>query len=284
MNSHHNFVSKFCKSVMHSRDGIYYADSSEKISYPDEGNDQSFEIEDNSFWFRHRNNCITEMISNYPPTGNVPIFDIGGGNGFVAKGLMNAGWETVVVEPGPSGARNAKKRGLPNVICATTNTAKFKSGTLPAVGVFDVVEHIEDDVGFLNHLWDLLVPGGMLYVTVPAYQALWSHEDADGGHFRRYRLNNLNKKFSKSGFQLSYSTYIFSFLPFIIFLLRTLPFRLNLVRADQSITSVRKDHSSPNGLYGRVLKAIMTWELSRIRKNRSILLGGSCMVTAKKPI
>ena len=277
-------MSKFCKSLMHSRDGIYYADSSEKISYPDEGNDQSFEIEDNSFWFRHRNNCITEMISNYPPTGNVPIFDIGGGNGFVAKGLMNAGWDTVVVEPGASGARNAKKRGLPHVICATTLTAKFESETLPAIGAFDVVEHIEDDVGFLNHLWDLLVPGGMLYVTVPAYQALWSHEDADGGHFRRYRLNNLNKKFSKSGFQLLYSTYIFSFLPFIIFLLRTLPFRLNLVRADQSITSVRKDHSSPNGLYGRVLKAIMTWELSRIRKNRSILLGGSCMVTAKKPI
>ena len=281
--SDQSFIEQFSSSITCKADGIYYADSSETISYPESGNDDCFEIEENSFWFRHRNDCIIEMVKNSPPIMNGPIFDIGGGNGFVAKGLMNAGWDTVVVEPGASGARNAKKRGLPHVICATTLTAKFESETLPAIGVFDVVEHIEDDVGFLNHLWDLLVPGGMLYVTVPAYQALWSHEDADGGHFRRYRLNNLNKKFSKSGFQLSYSTYIFSFLPLIIFLLRTLPFRLNLVSSDQSITSVKKDHSLPDGLYGRVLKAIMKWELSRIKKKGRIVWGGTCMLAAKKP-
>jgi hypothetical protein len=29
---------------------------------------------------------------------------------FVAKGLMNAGWDTVVVEPGASGAREMQKK------------------------------------------------------------------------------------------------------------------------------------------------------------------------------
>jgi hypothetical protein len=67
---------------MYAKNGIYYAGSSEKVSYPDSGNDNCFEIEENSFWFHHRNNCIIEMIRNYPPTGNGPIFDVGGGNGF----------------------------------------------------------------------------------------------------------------------------------------------------------------------------------------------------------
>ena len=111
-----NFIKQFSSSISWKDDGIYYADSSENVSYPDNGNDNCFEIEDTSFWFRHRNHCIVEMVRNYPPTGNGPIFDVGGGNGFVAQGLINAGWETVVVEPVVSGARNAKKRGLPNVI------------------------------------------------------------------------------------------------------------------------------------------------------------------------
>jgi len=207
--SNRNFIKQFSCSITLKDDGIYYADSSEKVSYPDDGNDDCFEIEENSFWFRHRNDCIIEMVGNYPPKGNGPIFDVGGGNGFVAKRLMNAGWDTVVVEPGASGAINAKKRGVPHVICATTHTAKFKPGTIPAIGVFDVVEHIEDDIWFLNHLWELLIPGGMLYLTVPAYQLLWSQEDVEGGHFRRYTLSNLKKK--NPAFWLRYFIFILHF-------------------------------------------------------------------------
>ena len=192
--SDQSYIEKFSQLIKHNCEGIYYADSTETISYPDEYNDLCFEVEEHSFWFRHRNNCIIEMIKNFRPPTDGPIFDVGGGNGFVTKGLMDAGLEVVLVEPGPTGASNAKKRGVPHVICATTHTAQFKPGSIPAIGVFDVVEHIEDDIAFLKHLWELLVPGGMLYLTVPAYQFLWSQEDMEGGHFRRYTLSNLKKR------------------------------------------------------------------------------------------
>ena len=81
-----------------------------KIFLTDNGNDLCFEIEENSFWFGHRNNCIIEMIKNYPPTRNSPIFDVGGGNGFVAKGLLDAGLEVVLVEPGPAGRQLMRKK------------------------------------------------------------------------------------------------------------------------------------------------------------------------------
>jgi len=280
--SDQSFIKQFSSSITCNADGIYYEDSSETISYPESGNDDCFGVEENSFWFRHRNDCIIEMVKNSPPIMNGPIFDIGGGNGFVAKGLMNAGWDTVVVEPGASGARNAKKRGLPHVICATTLTAKFESETIPAIGVFDVVEHIENDVEFLKHLWDLLIPGGMLYLTVPAYQALWSQEDVEGGHFRRYTTQGLKKKLQQTGFSVRYSTYIFAFLPLIIFFLRTLPYRLNLVKRANNNDSIKKDHSSPSGFSGKTLTALMNGELTRIKKRRRIFFGGSCMVAVKK--
>lgn len=279
----HNFVQQFSSSISCKDDGIYYADSSEKISYPDEYNELCFEIEENSFWFRHRNNCLIELIKYYRSSNDGPIFDVGGGNGFVAKGLLDAGVEVVLVEPGTAGAINAKKRGLPHVICATSHTAKFKPETLPAIGIFDVVEHIEDDVGFLNHLWELLVPGGMLYLTVPAYQSLWSKEDVDGGHFRRYTLSNLISRMGKSGFKVSYSSYIFAYLPLFVFFLRTIPYKLNLVRSTAS-SSIKRDHLSLDGIGSKILNYLHKWELNKIIEKKRIPFGGSCMIAARKPI
>jgi SAM-dependent methyltransferase len=238
-------------------------------------------IEENSFWFRHRNNCIIEMIKNFRSPTDGPIFDVGGGNGFVTKGLMHEGLEVVLVEPGANGAMNAKKRGVDHVICATTYTAKFQPGTIPAVGVFDVLEHIEDDIRFLKHLWDLLVPGGMLYLTVPAYQFLWSQEDIEGGHFRRYTLSNLEKKIRDSGFSVSYSSYIFSYLPIFIFLLRTIPHKLNFEKVMTGSNS-KDDHSPPVGLGSKILNLVHRWELLKISNRRKIKMGGSCMLAVQK--
>jgi SAM-dependent methyltransferase len=262
--------------------GIWSALGNEKISYPEEGNDACFAVEDESFWFRHRNACIIEMVRNFPPRGKGPIFDVGGGNGFVAKGLVDEGWEVVLVEPGPSGARNAKKRGLEHVICGTTHSAGFKNGSLPAIGVFDVVEHIEDDFGFLRHLRDLLEPGGILYLTVPAFNFLWSHEDVHAGHFRRYTVAAMERKIFEVGLKPVFGTYIFGFLPVPVFLIRTLPYQLGLVRKGSAVKEVKRDHSQKQGLLGTMIAVSFDYELNRIRAGKSTGFGGSCLVAARK--
>jgi SAM-dependent methyltransferase len=272
-----------CSSLQLGADGIFYAAGAEAISYPEQGNEACFEVEDQSFWFRHRNDCIRELVRNFPPRGKGPIFDVGGGNGFVAKGLLDAGWDVVLVEPGPAGARNSKKRGLPDVICATTQSAGFQSGTLPAIGVFDVVEHIEDDLGFLRHLNDLLVPGGMLYLTVPAFQALWSQEDVDAGHFRRYSLKQMEKKLIQAGYEVAYSTYIFQWLVVAVGLFRVLPYRLGLCAKNKNDSDkVQRDHVLKEGLVSSIMRNLLQREHGMIEANGVLPLGGSCMVAARK--
>jgi hypothetical protein len=59
------------------------------------GNEACYQIEESSFWFKHRNACIEAAVKCHPPRSGGPIFDVGGGNGFVARGLMRAGFETV---------------------------------------------------------------------------------------------------------------------------------------------------------------------------------------------
>ena len=58
-----------CPRLQLAEDGIFYAAGSEAISYPEEGNEACFEVEDRSFWFRHRNDCLVEMVRNFPPEG-----------------------------------------------------------------------------------------------------------------------------------------------------------------------------------------------------------------------
>lgn len=273
-----------CPGLQHGVDGILYASASEAISYPEEGNEACFEVEDLSFWFRHRNDCIIELVRNFPPELRGPIFDVGGGNGFVAKGLIDAGWDVVLVEPGPSGARNAKSRGVNNVICGMTQSAEFKNGSLPAIGVFDVVEHIKNDIGFLCHLRDLLEPGGMLYLTVPAYNFLWSHEDVDAGHFRRYTLGALEKKLCEVGLETVFGTYIFGFLPLPVFLLRTIPYRLGLVRKGSAVKAAKREHAQKQGLIGALMGSIFESELNRIRSGKYSVFGGSCLVASRKQV
>ncbi len=278
-------VRNIATTVRKGNDGIWYSSEKAYVSYPSEGNECCFSVEENSFWFKHRNACITAVVRLFPPCDNSSIFDIGGGNGFVSLALSNAGFSAVLVEPGEMGARNAKQRGLSNVICATTQTGGFLENSLPAVGLFDVLEHIEDDREFLRAIHGLMKIAGYLYLTVPAYTALWSDEDDIAGHFRRYNLQGLSKTIESSGFRIVYASYFFRFLPIPIFLLRSIPHRLGYKRQtgkQSSETRAASEHTLPDNLIGRFLSRLMGAELININGKKKMRFGGSCLLVAKK--
>lgn len=264
-------------------DGIWYASDAENISYPSGGNEACFSVEDDSFWFKHRNHCIVSVVNSYPPKNNETIFDIGGGNGFVSLGIADAGFDVALVEPGTRGAYYAKTRGIKNVICATTSTAQFKLHSLPAVGLFDVIEHIEDDIAFLRSIKELMKEGGYLYATVPAYSFLWSEEDVTAGHYRRYTLNSLSKVLRSAGFHIEFSSYIFRFLPLPIFLLRTLPFKLGISKEAKKTSNISRDHAAKGGMTRKILDTLLQSEIKNLSQKNSMAFGGSCLIVAKSP-
>jgi len=264
------------------KDGIWSSTDIENISYPSDGNEAFFAIEDHSFWFRHRNNCIVSVVNAYPPKNNETIFDIGGGNGFVSFALANAGFDVALVEPGASGTAKAKNRGIKNIICATTNTAKFKPHSLPAVGLFDVIEHIENDLAFLQAIKNLIVQGGYLYATVPSYSFLWSEEDVSAGHFRRYTVASISRVLKSAGFQIELCSYIFRFLPPLVFLLRTLPYRIGFSTGKKN-KNISRDHAAKGGVMGKILDSLLEPEIENLNKKNPMMFGSSCLIVAKTP-
>ncbi len=273
-------IDKIALNIKKAENGIYYSKSDSSISYPEKGNENCLQIEENSFWFNHRNNVIAESVQKHSP--NKMFFDIGGGNGFVSKRLQDDGIKTILVEPGKKGATNAYKRGIKNVLCSTLEDADFVSNSIDSVGLFDVVEHIENDFSFLNNINKYMKIGGYIYITVPAFNFLWSNEDIDAGHFKRYSTSQLNNLLEKCGFSIVQSTYIFSILPLPVFLFRSLPSKLGLNKKPSELQKHQNEHKPKKGILDKVMQKIWKWELSRINKNKNIPIGGSCFVIAKK--
>lgn len=263
-----------------NENGVWVPEKHSTISYPEDGNSNFFEIEENSFWFKHRNECLKGIVKNFPPNGL--ILDVGGGNGFVAKGLNEIGHETFLMEPGREGIANAARRGVKNLIWSTFGDANFKNEIIPAIGLFDVVEHIEDDLGFLRQVYNSLAPDGKLYLTVPAYQFLWSNEDVDAGHFRRYTTQSITSVLKDAGFDIKYASYMFQPLTLPIFFFRSLPSKLGMNKNSDSVEKVQSEHDSKGGLIGGIIDKLLNRELSKIKNGKTIGSGSSCLIVAEK--
>ena len=272
-------INSLASNLYVGENDILFARQTSPVAYPAEGNDWCMQIEDASYWFAHRNRCILSTVNRFKPTGT--LFDVGGGNGFVSAALQQEGFEVCVVEPGLQGAQNSRQRGVRSVVCAALEDVQFEHESLPAVGLFDVLEHIEADIQFLEHLNGLLVAGGALYLTVPAYRFLWSNDDTYAHHARRYTLRSLGKLLEATGFTIDFATYFFWMLPIAILLARTIPSRLGIATR---ITreKVETEHAAPAGKTGRLLLRMLRSEAEWIGAGRSLPFGSSCLIAAHK--
>ena len=77
------------------------------------------------------------------------------------------------------------------------------------VTLLDVLEHIEDDRGFLADLTSKMEPGATLVMTVPALQRLWSSWDVALGHYRRYDKRMLRRVFAGLPVRIREVAYVF---------------------------------------------------------------------------
>ena len=77
--------------------------------------------------------------------------------------------------------------------------ARFAKYRLDTVIATNVVEHIEDDLGTVRTMRELLSPGGRAIILVPALQVLYGEMDRELGHFRRYTRGSLRSVMARGG-------------------------------------------------------------------------------------
>jgi SAM-dependent methyltransferase len=81
-------------------------------------------------------------------------------------------------------------------------TLPFPTGSFDAVLAFEVVEHVEDDTGLLEEMARVSRPAGVLILSTPIHESMWSPLDEACAHVRRDEPEALFEKVRAAGFEI----------------------------------------------------------------------------------
>lgn len=127
-----------------------------------------------------------------------------------------------------------------------------------AVCLLDVLEHIDDDIGGLKSIKDVLRPGGRVFITVPAYPWLWSNHDEQLHHRRRYTARTLTSACESAGLEVAEVSHFNTFLFPLALVQRTFSWATGSSRAGTRTppptlnSALRAVFASEKWLLGRV--------------------------------
>ena len=228
------------------------------------------------FWLDARAKVVGELLRD---ASIATIWEIGAGSGAMAKRLRSFDVDVLSVEPLPEGAREIARAGT-EVFCGTLDDLALPSGSLPAVGLFDVLEHIDDPSDILGEVARVLSADGLLFVTVPSYQWLWSAEDEALGHFRRYSAKTLSAALAAQ-FMVISARYCFASLVPAAALLRTLPYRLGRSRTPDEILSRNSGRLNPGIRMNNFARRVLAFE-AKVSRRVPLPCGLSVVAVARR--
>ena len=169
--------------------------------------DRMAEIDADHWWFTARRKIIARLIEAYrPKKGPLRILEVGCGTGSNLDLLK--GFGTVdAIEP-DDGARDlaARRSGIA-VKGGYLPHVPLDDGAYDLIVLFDVLEHIPEDVPALTYLTAKLAPGGRVLVTVPGAPWMWSEHDVAHHHQRRYTVRQLKAVFREAGLKPKFTTH-----------------------------------------------------------------------------
>ncbi len=167
------------------------------------------DLEKHHWWFRARREILRSQITSANLPEASEVLEIGVGSGENLYSLYPDHVRLTGIEPFEDNARYANDRGEIPVYTGTAEQwpPELRTRTFDAICLFDVLEHIEDDSTALQSFITHLNPGGLLFLSVPAYQWMWGRQDEVSHHYRRYTYKMLSKRLQDAGFLIERSTY-----------------------------------------------------------------------------
>jgi SAM-dependent methyltransferase len=155
------------------------------------------------------------------------------------------------------------------------------------ISLFDVIEHLPDDLKVLQTLYTMLSPGGTLLLTVPAFPSLWSYFDEAAHHHRRYKLADLENKLVQTGYQVEYLSYFMTSLFPLTWLVRKISALWSRFskKTNQSKTvySQAEQELRIVPVVNEILRFFFYWEIQVIKHHYRLPFGTSLLAVARKP-
>lgn len=133
-------------------------------------------------------------------------------------------------------------------------------GEWDVVFLLDVIEHIEDHEEVLRQVEKSLRPGGLCFVTVPAFQCFRTYNDDLARHKRRYRKKDVVALAAKSGLSLVETRYFMFFLSPALLLSRWLAKPSRTATEAEQRAHLARTHSVPPRALNLALEGVFKAE------------------------
>ena len=173
-------------------------------------------------WELARLEVIYSLLKSLAPMlleRDAVVFDIGCGDIFLIQELSKRipRWQFYAIDTAfdeellaayDSALKDSNIKAFDSLASACNSMA---AAHVDIVLLLDVIEHIEDDVGFLADLLNntYMSPDTRFLITVPAYQSLFCSHDVFLAHHRRYSRHLLSTNVKKAGLHPFKSGYFF---------------------------------------------------------------------------
>ena len=175
--------------------------------------DVAYTLEDQERMARARNYFAWQGRLILPELGR-RVVEVGCGIGNFTGSLLDR--ETVIAVDKHPGcierfrARYPNQKNLHSIACDVTNRefseiARFRPDSCICL---NVLEHIEDHQQALRRMASILVPGGIIVLLLPAFEALYGPIDRNLGHHRRYNRNSVTRLARASGLGVKKAHYV----------------------------------------------------------------------------
>jgi 2-polyprenyl-3-methyl-5-hydroxy-6-metoxy-1,4-benzoquinol methylase len=231
------------------------------------------------FWNKSRAELINKYFCRFVDL-NDKILEIGCGTGYIADKISESGYKNIALSDIHFQSFKYAKQlyGFKDLYQFSIFDPPFAE-EFDVISLFDVIEHLDNDIEALKSVALMLKSGGKIILTIPAHQILWHRGDRVAGHKRRYNLSNINEAIKKAGFKRITSKYFFVtiFLPLLI---RSFTQRDN----GSKISSYEKEFESKvkiNKISNYIFYKICQLE-NKIHRFMPNFFGGSIILVAQK--
>ncbi len=161
------------------------------------------------WWWRAREAILIGVLRRRRPKPGAAILDVGCGNALSFAALAEFGTvrgievdARLLDDSRPVRAHiSTEPLGAP-----LYDDPRWRFDVITAL---DVLEHIDDDRHALASMAGMLNPGGLMVITVPAFELLWDRHDTLNHHRRRYTARGLKRSLAACGVDVIELRYLF---------------------------------------------------------------------------
>lgn len=245
-----------------------------------------FRVEDRYWWYRGMRLFARRLLPEvFAAARPLRLLDAGCGTGAnlahaLAAGVASGGRHLATgADLSALALRFCRLRGLASLSRAGVTALPFCDGSFDVVTCHDVLYTVPDDGAAVGELARVLAPGGVLYVTVAAFESLRGDHDRAVHGIRRYRRRQLVELLASAGLEVERTTYANALLFVPIWLHRRARALLSPAQAPSEATS--DFPYLPRWLDG-VLLGVLRAE-ARLASRLPLPFGVTLVARARKP-